>query len=223
MPTISFAQAAVNALADWLQTSLTADVQVLKRWPSNATPLAVNSLGRIKTVSITKVGKFRRIDGNWPLNPLGMQFTTPTSANATFPVGGGLQPLQIDIWCAYDADRDDVLEQLQTALTAGVDLTIGGGRTADPVSDGITLALKPDDTGYVGFVDYMFDEPDIDDLPDSIQKAEYRATYLGEARGTFARTRPTPILKAATLNLTASEQSPAPTGFPVDQTVVTSR
>jgi len=218
---LSFAQTCVKAIADYLITAVSSDVQVLDHWPTNSDQLKVNANGRIKTISITKVGTRRRIDAVWPIDPLNM-VARQNDGLWTFPVGGFIQPLQLDIWAGYDGDREDIIDQLDDALTAGIDRTIVNTIVDDPVKDGIVLALDPKN-GWTGYLDCWFDEPDLIDTPQSIKQTEFRATYLGEGRGTFARVRPAPILKNATLKYAYGEQPiTPPNNTPADTVTVTS-
>jgi hypothetical protein len=219
----SVGQAAANSVAAWLTASLSPDVTVLAQWPTS-TQLPVNANGRVKVVSVTKVGKRRRIDANLPMAPLSLSPTGSASARATFPIGIYIQPLQIDVWCAYEVDRDDLIDQLDDVLNVGVDQTLGsdsiGPLTDDPVRDGVVLPLA-EENGYTGYLDCWFDEPDTEDNPNTIERVEFRATYAGEAHGAFARIREVPILKAATLKLKTSESPAPPPAIPFDTTTIT--
>lgn len=197
----SVAQASANAIAAWLQASLRPDVTVLARWPTGTT-LPVNTDGRVKVVSVTKVGSRRRFDGEIPLLPLASTAIDTATARMTFAVGGFEQPIQLDVWCGYDGDREDLIDQLDDVLNQGVDKTISSELTDDPVRDGITLPLA-EENGYVPYIDCWFDEPEITDDPTSIQGVEFRAMYSGTVRGTLTRVRDVPILKVATPRITS--------------------
>jgi hypothetical protein len=90
------------------------------------------------------------------------------------------QPLQLDVWAHTDTERDDLLARLEPALNASKaksmpSLALVG---TDPVEQGIALLLSD---GWEGFVSYWFDEPQLTDTPDAVQRSEYRATYHGSA------------------------------------------
>jgi hypothetical protein len=216
---LSVGQVAANSVAAWLQASLSPDVTVSARWPGT-TQLPVNSANRVKAVTVTKVGRRTRLDAELPLVPLAQTMLTTTTASATFPIGAYAQPLQIDIWCAYDSDREDILDQLDDVLNQGVDKTIDPTRADDPVRDGIVLPI-PEENGYVGYLDCWFDEPEIVDDPVSVQAAEYRASISGVVRGTFARIREVPTLHVVTAAIKSSEASPAPAGQPYETVTLT--
>lgn len=207
------AQLSANALATYLTSALT-ECNVLARWPSNSVQLAN------RTVSITKVGARRRLDVNIPLDPIGRVNASATTANVTFPIGTLIQPIQIDVWCTSDGDRDDVLSQLDDALTAGVNETVDPSFTDDPVKDGIVLAISaPNEPTQ--YIDCWFDEPEIFDDPSNIQRAEYRATIAGDIRATLSRTVTVPRMVTLKAKVKSSEQSPPPAGQLYDTATIT--
>lgn len=216
---VSIAQATANSLAGWLTTSLSPDVVVLSRWPTGA-KLLINRDGRVKAVSVTKVGRRTRLDAQVPMQPVASTPLSSGLARMTFPIGIFEQPLQIDVWAAYDGDREDILDQLDDVLNVGVDRTLGEGWTDDPVKDGIVLALA-EENGYTGFLDCWFDEPEIIEDPSSVHATEFRATYAGVARGGFARIRDVPIIQSAKAGFRSSEQSPSPDGLLFDDVTLT--
>ncbi len=206
----STGQAAANALASYLTTQLGRDIRVLARWPQASTRAVV------KDVTIVPVGSRRRVDMQMTAvtiasQPLTVANGIPTSTKSTIAIGQYEQNFQLDVWAnSYDA-RDDIIDQLDDALTQGPSVTLGSvyqGLQSDPVRDGVLVALSSAD-GYTGIVDFLLDEFDQDDSPDSIQRSEYRATYSGWARGVFARQRAIPLLVQATLKEQVYE-APAP-------------
>lgn len=219
---VSIGQAAANALAAWLKKTLDPDVIVFDRWPEADIDLPP------KAISIAKVGTRSRIDAfgidiNSRIN------LTPTLAQATFKVGGVEQPLQLDIWADSDDARDDLIAQLDDVLYRGINETLNGAvdptgaplsiGNFDPIRDGILLQLLPDD-GFYGFVDYWFDDANIDDSPDSIQRAEYRATLPGDARLSYAVLAQVPRLLQPILKVKAHESPTAPAGQLFDTTTM---
>lgn len=187
MQQVTVVQAAANALALWLIKSLTSDIKVLEKWPEPDTQLPP------KAVTVLKVGKRSRIPltqlsvanvkviGNGPLARVGYQ------------IGSVEQPMQLDVWATSDAERDDILAQLDVALYAGIDQTLG--LPGDPVRDGLLLPLLDGHDG--NNCDYWFDEPQIDDTPDAVQRSEFRAILFGEARMALVVTpnEPTALIK----------------------------
>ena len=140
MARVSVGQAAVTALQTWLRRSLPEDVAVYDRWPDADVRLFAPAQAGLPpsraVVSVMKVGRRQRVD---VIGPSPGPTITPDGAGkflVTFRLGSYVQPVQLDLWTASDVDRDDVLDQLDTALTAGIDKTLGivGG---DPVRDGV--------------------------------------------------------------------------------------
>jgi hypothetical protein len=87
------------------------------------------------------------------------------------------QPLQLDVWTAYDVERDDLKQRLRSALNAGMGRTIGA-YNADPFRHGVVVPLAD---GWTGHADCFFDKPQATDTPDAVQRCEFRLTYRGVA------------------------------------------
>lgn len=172
MQQVSLVQAAANALKLWLETALSPDITVFEKWPDPNTELPP------KAVSILKIGKRLRMPA-WQIDVAKVQpIGNGPAAQVTYQLGGIEQPMQIDVWATSDAERDDILAQLDTVLYAGIDQTLG--LPGDPIRDGLLLPLLD---GYEGNnCDYWFDEPEIDDTPGAVQRSEFRAIFFGEAR-----------------------------------------
>jgi len=149
----SVGQAAANSVAAWLTASLEPDITVLGRWPSSS-KLPVNPQGRVKVVSVTKVGRRRRLDVNMPDATIASSKTGPVTARVTIPLGIYIQPLQLDVWCTYDVDRDDIIDQLDEELV----------QTHDPErEDFLVTVFKSEE---LGFYSDEFEEDDDDDEDD---------------------------------------------------------
>lgn len=189
---VSIGQAACNALAAYLKQRFTPDVRVYDRWPEANIKLAP------KAISVIKFGKRERLD----VAATGFVDTiTPinaTTAVCTFRIGSYMQPVQLDVWAVSDVERDDLVARLDEYLTAGQSETLDPNLTDDPVRDGVNLPLDPSD-GFAGNVDCWLDEPQIDDTPESVQRSEFRAMYVGELRGAFSRAVAVPLLTSITL------------------------
>jgi len=193
MQQVSIGQACANALARWLQTTLSPDVTVFERWPDPNTKLPA------KSVSVLRVGRRARMPA-WQLDVAAVQVIgNGPEAQIAYQLGGIEQAMQIDVWATSDAERDDILAQLDVVLYAGIDQTLG--LPGDPIRDGILLPLLD---GFDGNnCDYWFDEPEIDDTPGAMQRSEFRATFFGEARTgliVFAR-EPSALIKQVTPDL----------------------
>ncbi len=174
---ISIEQAAVNALKTFLQNNLP-DVVVSEEWPNPDEPLpemAVTILrvgAREETkVDPTVIGSEPYFTGDPPVeHPVLRQFK--------WRVKLVRQPIQLDVWSCYQANRDDLHARLDELLNAGTLVTLSGATTlnSDEFRDGLLLQLGD---GHSGFADYQFEGPDIDDTPVSAQRNEFRATRVG--------------------------------------------
>lgn len=211
---VSTGQAGANALGDWLRSQLDPAVKVKTKWDTQKLPPR-------GVVTVVPVGRRRREDVHAPFDVLQRQDLvhtggpTPTT-KLVMRLGGYIQPMQLDVWCSTYDERDELIDLLDDALTASPLKTLGAyaveeNLTADPVRDGILLRLRPQD-GYEGFVDVLFDEPEIDDTPDAVQRSEFRATYFGTSRGDYTRVRIVPRLTRLSLQAAIydSEINPSP-------------
>lgn len=217
---VSIGQAAVNALADWLRISIASDIVVSPRWPDPAKKLPS------KAVTVIKVGSRSRVDATC-LSLVSRVDIDDKTTKATFMFGGMTQALQIDVWASNDDDRDDMISQIDDALTAGVEQTLARGQdpiaagiTGDPIRDGVLVPFLAAD-GYTGNVDCLFDDAVVDDDPQSIQRKEYRATYSGEAQFAYVVTRTVPRMKSTTLKLQTHQGAVAPPGMLSDTYTIT--
>jgi hypothetical protein len=209
---VSVGQAAANALAKWLETQLE-NVSVYPRWPEPNVRLS-------RAVTVAVVGRRQRLNVVTGFDLQTRQNLTATTALVGVRIGSFIQPIQLDAWATYDVDRDDIVDQLDDALTASAVAT-GVAQTDDPVRDGILLPLLEDD-GFTGTVEFWFDEPDVDNTPDSVQRSEFRATYFGEARGDFTRVRVVPRMVNPSLHVLVSESNPPPAGQLYDTSTLSS-
>src|SRR5690349_16248211 len=122
-------QAACNALGAWLDSTLT-DVTVSDRWPEPDEKLPA------RAVSILLVGK--PDDESVTLRDVQrIPVVGDTSVfDYVFRVRARTHPVQLDVWTHNSVNREDVLAQLEDALTAGVSETIGPSAVGEPVRDG---------------------------------------------------------------------------------------
>lgn len=215
---VSVGQASANALAAYLTTVFgytSLDVAITSRWPSLSQELPP------RAITIVPVGRRQRLEVIPSMDVVTRTNLTATTAQVGFRLGSFVQPIQLDVWAGYDVDRDSIIAQLDVALSASMNVTLAGqpGINDDPVRDGIVVPLLSDDC-FTGNIDYWFDEPDISDAAASVQRSEYRATYFGEARGTFYQLATVPRLVSATLVQSLS-QTGIPPVTPADTTTIT--
>lgn len=221
---VSVGQQAANALATYLRQTLSGDVVVYSHWPKGP------DLPE-RVVSIIPVGRRTRGDEYGTLEFVDQTNLQPASLSAgqtatvTIKTGEQTQPIQLDIWCTTFDGRDDIIAQLDQLLYQGPVTTMNvPGSTqvvySDPVIDELVLpfdqANSVNPSPYAGqTVAYQFDDCSIDDTPDSIQRDEYRAIFLGEARMAKTVFRTVPITSNVGLEYTVSmEPLPAVPGTP---------
>lgn len=167
---VSVEQAASNALAAWLTTNLTGSPAVEPRW---ADPTKLFSGGATAQHPIALAILFA--------GPPVDDYHDDISGSTFITSGRRLrhQPLTLEVWAAYDVDRDDLVAQLDTLLAGR------GGPSTDAttaaelgvIDHGVVLTLAD---GYspasAGFV---FGVPVIADSKDNVGRSLYRATYAG--------------------------------------------
>lgn len=212
---VSTGQAGAEALKAYLQGQLTSDITVMSKWPD------ANTRKPRRIVTVIPVGRRQRLDVSQDQAILARTNLSSTQAQITVRVGAYIQPVQLDVWDYTYAGRDDLIDQLDDALTQGWAVTMPAQvATDDPVRDGITIPLVT--APYVGNVDIWLDEPEIDDSPDAVQRSEYRATYFGEMRGDFMRVRTVPRMASLTAKIQSSTYAPgtAPAGTLYDTTTL---
>jgi hypothetical protein len=193
---VSVSRAAVQALGAWLTQSLEG-VTVRDKWPPAGVPLK----GRV--VTIVAVGNRERGDSYGTVEIASRTNISATQCRIRFRQGEVSQPLQLDVWAGSDVDRDDVIAQLDQVLHAGRSETLNIKNSvqtvgSDPWSDELTLAFDPTGPYDGDYCTFLFDDVAIDDTPESIQRAEYRATFLGSSKMPFSTFKVVPRLINAT-------------------------
>ena len=128
-------------------------------------------------------------------------------------------PLQLDVWAKYDLTRDDIMARLESALNANPALSAGIAGPQMPFGHGTLLQFAQAD-GIAGFVDTWFDAPTVEDSTESVQRAEYRATYRGTAAFNLTLKIQSARMVKIVLQQTTSEKSPAPTTLAPDNYTV---
>lgn len=223
---VSIQQAAMNALCAWLEASLLGSPSVEPRWPDPDKILTGGGTagGRYNgPVALTIIPRGKPRD-----EYLDSQVSsTVDNGDGTLKVrrvqAFRAQPLQLDVWAAYDVERDDLIAQLD-ALFAGA-----GGATTDPIvaarrspeEHGVALTLgdgwgTPPADPVVADFDFE-GGPEVDDTADQIGRVTYRATYFGEARMMLSVTTTDPKLARVTLKqmLAIANVVPPPPAIPV--------
>lgn len=166
---VSVHQAAFNAMARHLETYLGSDVIVSRKWPPSDQTLPP------KMVSLIYAGARQDI----PLTPqlLRQVDVADPKAEYTYQIRACEQPVQLDVWCRRESDRDDITAKLDDILnmeSAGLDIW-------NPIDHGNGTLVKLADGWTDTFADFYFDSPELLDTPDSVQRSEYRVSYTGTA------------------------------------------
>lgn len=211
MKRVTVQQAVQTALQAWLASKLPEDVEVNDRWP-DATKNMTKSDGsdrRLKTISILRAGP-RQDEPIQPELEDGRVVVDATHKTYVWTVLECKQPLQLDVWAAYDVDRDELMALLDEALHAG-DETLGriGG---DPVRTGGVLLAVGDGWStapFETFADFVFESAEAVDNPGSVQQSEFRATIRGYASFTLSVAAKSPILASIALRTRISETDAA--------------
>lgn len=211
---VSIEQAMANALVTYLSGALT-DVIVSPRWPNpakNLPPKAITVVPAGRRQALDTSGSFIRsvavetaflVDGagNQILDDNGNPLVDDKHKVYTYTIEACVHPIQLDVWALTDFDRDDIVARLDAALSANLVTTIGAAND-DPFRDGPLLPLGD---GYTGFADFIFDGPLKDDSTDSASRAEFRASYNGNASAHLTLKRQLPTMSIFKLKLRVAE------------------
>ncbi len=189
---VTIQQAAANALATWLTAQLPVDVDVNSRWPEPTEQLPPKSL----TILLAGLADDELID---PAVVSQTNTAAPAvTATYTYQFRCRRQPLQLDVFTQYDADRDDIMARLDYALNAGASASLGSDYNTEPVRNGLSLFLGD---GWSGIAEFLFEGPSLSDAPDSEQVTDFRATYRGYVDMMLTYTTVTPIARLALIEL----------------------
>jgi len=220
--TVSVVQASEDALDAWL-TSQLLGVKISDEWPAPRDPFPAGGM-----VTILRVGQCQQTR----VTPYVLkQVDDPYDVNSVFywKVAACEQPLQLDVWTTSKPLRDDILNRLATALTAGKALTLspaffaaeGISPNQDPVALDISLQLAAPWDHLVAA--YMFDEPETSDTPRTNKIREFRGTYHGTAWFDRTVARSSPRIKKVHIAVAVSPlKLPPPTCADAVVVVVTS-
>lgn len=177
---VSIQQASANALANYLSTTLTGGVTVDTRWPSPDMPL------QNKVVTVLLAGS--RQDEFMEPQIMSYSNVGSTQSSVLFRLKACTQPMQLDIWTTSDVERDDIIAQLDIALNVGEASYIS--TYVDPVGPGCLLAVA-DGWPASTTADFVFENPRVDDSPESVKRSEYRATFTGNCYVALSVTKTT--------------------------------
>jgi hypothetical protein len=143
------------------------------------------------TVSVAMAGARQRIWSNPRV--VSQAVVDATTIAYTWRMMAIAQPIQLDVWVTdYPSKRDELLAILETELARGVGTTLGASyQNRDPFRDGLLLALDPTN-GHTGWVDCVFEDPQLNDTDDAARRGEWRATIRGELRTSLEITANSP-------------------------------
>ncbi len=190
---VSIQQAAANAFAAWLQTKLL-DVVVEPRWP------APDKVKPPKSITVVTAG--RRRDIPIDLRLLKKTNEGPTQTRAVWQVAACTQPFQLDVWATKDIDRDDILARLDHWLHQD-QASLSSSFVATPAGIGNLIAVGD---GWEDTVaDFEFEEPDLLETADAVNRSLYRASFRGNAHFMLTVTSLTARQKAINFRLRLAE------------------
>jgi hypothetical protein len=179
MARMSVQQAAVTAFVAYLTVQLVAvfgegKVLVEDRFPEAGPPMFDKTLRRRVTVICAGEREDLFVQAN-------VVRAKPISSSEKVRMGWRMkacrQPLQLDLWATTSVELQELMAEVDVALHQGPGVTLGL-TNADPVRDGVLLALNPD-TGHEGFTDVFFEGPSIVNDGAEQQQRECRAMYRG--------------------------------------------
>jgi hypothetical protein len=149
--------AVVDAVVTWLDGLLTG-IRVVKGWPTGDLDLETGPI-----LSVTKVRAKRTDCAAWT-NVVEVEDVTATTLWRTAWLRVSLQ---LDLWCAYEAQRDDLAEQVWDALSG------------DPIAAPVTVLTSAYHDRRVQILPGQGDAPEtsVDDDDTGITRGEFRMTW----------------------------------------------
>lgn len=200
---VSVQQASLNALQAWLTQSLPKDWKISARWPDPERRLPA------KAVTVIPAGpvEWTMVEPKVVGGPTSVGIAG--SGAFTWLLRLGIMPVQMDVWSNTDVSRDDMMASLENVLNAGTSQTGTNamGMPSDPFRNGVLLALGD---GWSGNCDFVFNQPEWQDDPSSVQRSEYRATMRGESVFNLYGTATSVIMAQAQLKQKLSELDTPP-------------
>jgi hypothetical protein len=166
---ISIQQAAINAFVAYLAARMP-DCEIEGRWP-------VRDF-LTKTISVVPAGS--RKDEYLDPRVLSKANQGDTQTRAIYQVAHCYQPLQLDVWAVGHLERDDMMARLDQFLRAGSS-SLTGVFNPDPVGSGCLVKVMDGWQESNTTADFIFEDPDVDDEPSSIDRSQFRASYRGGA------------------------------------------
>lgn len=223
---VSVQQAAANAFADYIANALNnpkvypkpnwrEPVKVEPRWPDPK---------KLPARAITIIMAGPRTNGSDPVlgwwhysskvnpQPPGLP---PGETMWRWVVGWYEQPVQMDIWCQADVDRDDLIARLDVVLHSGPgELAPDQPGGHDPIVDYLVIPLRQEDGWFGAYADVYFaeDGPSLIDTPVNAQQSIYRATWRGTLETLLTIDAPSPQMAKIIFKNRMSEASVPTTG-----------
>lgn len=126
------------------------------------------------------------------------------------------QPVQLDVWAAYPAWRDDIQTRLEPLLN--VDTLAALKPSRDPTRNGVLLALAD---GWTGTADFQFSAPQVIQTADAQMRSEYRLMYRGTAEFLLTVRAQSARLAQISLRTRLAKTLPVPAATPTSTADVT--
>jgi len=173
------------------------DTVISYEWPAPDAPLPPRAI----TIICAGAAEDEQVN----LDDVDMVPVDDTTGLYTWRFADRDQPIQLDIWSQSQAERDQMLAELEDVLHKGPLFTLGAG---NPVRDGILLEFNAQLDGFEGHVDFDLDPPDITDSPNPVRINEWRATIDSEAHMVATVTAQSPRLLRIALSMLLNDALP---------------
>ncbi len=167
---VTIQQSASNALATFLKSKLSNDIEITSSWtsPDKALPA--------KAITIITAGA--RHDEPVDRRLLKSTNNGDTNVDAVWQIAACTQPYQLDVWAHSIFGLDAIMADLDIYLNYG-EKGLGAGNY--DVGSGLLLNLANGWDSYGTTADFYFGQPDEMDSSTADRVKSYRATYRGDA------------------------------------------
>ena len=198
MPALTIQKSSILALSAFLATQLGGSGVKLIDWFPTDDKLESQTISLVEAGARTRIWSDPRVVSSTVISA--------TVKEYTWRVRAITQPIQLDLWATdYPAKRDELQALLDVELERGLETTLGAAyANRDPFRDGLLLALDPAN-GHEGFVDCVFQDPELNDTPDAARRKEWRTTIRGELRTSLDIKAQSPRILQAILALKIGE------------------